>query len=213
MRDARAGVSSANSCEVGPDEKEVYMALLPSLTKNSQGWRTILADSTDMSHFAREFSLENLLFRDLLVALHPKLMAAPGGSVSIFASAPPGVLVLPRGAIQQLTDDYNDKLASSCKLGRLPVQPKNLYMIRTSALRAVFSGSDSQGGWERFHARFTDRAEIISLSRVAFDKSHSIAIVCTSSAIAANAAGGSVFVLRHEKDGWIVVRSYPTWVT
>jgi hypothetical protein len=189
------------------------MALLTSLTNNSPGWRTILIDSTDTSHFAKEFSLEYLLFRDLLEALHPKLMAAPSGSVSIFASAPPGVLVLPKGAVQQLTYDYNDKLASSCKLGRLPVRSKNLYMIRRSELRALFSGSDPQFGWERFHARFTENAEIISLSRVAFDKSHSIAIVCTSSAIAAGGAGGSVFVLRHGKEGWIVVRSYPTWVT
>jgi len=213
MRDARAGTPTGSPCEVGLEERDVYTALLPSLTNSSPGWRTILIDSTDKSHFAREFSLENLLFRDLVAALYPQLMAAPSGSVSIFSNAPPSVLVLPKGAVQQLTADYNDKLASSCKLGRLPVQSKNLYMIRRSELRAVFAGSDPQIGWKRFHARFSDSADIISLSRVAFDKSHSVAIVCTSSAIASNAAGGSVFVLRHEKEGWIVVRSYPTWVT
>jgi hypothetical protein len=213
MRHARAGATTGSACEVEPEERVVYIALLPSLTNNSPGWRTILVDSTDSSHFAREFSLGSLLFRDLLVALHPQLMAAPSGSISIFASAPPGVLVLPKGAVHQLMDDYNNKLASSCKIGRLPVQSKKFYMIRGLELRAIFTGVDPQIGWKRFHARFTDNADIVSLSRVAFDKSHSIAIVCTSSAIAANAAGGSVFVLRREKEGWIVVRSYATWVT
>jgi hypothetical protein len=213
MTDAQAGTPTGNPCEVSLEERDVYMALLPSLTDNSPGWRTILIDSTDKSHFVREFSLENLLFRDLAAALYPQLMAAPSGSVSIFSSAPPSVLVLPKGAVQQLTANYNDKLACSCKLGRLPVQSRNIYMIRRSELRALFAGSDPQVGWKRFHARFSDNADIISLSRVAFDKSHSVAIVCTSSAIASNAAGGSVFVLRHQEEGWIVVRRYPTWVT
>jgi hypothetical protein len=68
-------------------------------------------------------------------------------------------------------------------------------------------------GWPRFHARYPGTIGIISLSRVAYNKGRSVAMVYASHSRGDLASAGVLFIFKRGPDGWTRDRSTRLWVS
>ena len=200
-------------CHVETAEKEVFASFLRNEYGISAREPLVIEDSTDRSHFAREFLLSDLVLRGLASALYPQLRSAPKGSVTVFDSVPLGLFIPGGRTIGELQDDYNKKLEDSCQVDPLPYPSANVKLVSHSDLRRIFHRDDPADGWREFRNRFSEDAVLLSFSRVAFDKGRKVAMVHVSRAAGSMAAHGTLYLLRRDGKAWRIVSSYPTWTT
>ncbi len=100
-------VAASSNCSVGQEERAVLATVLREISAHSQS--TLVVESkTDSSHFARTFTLRDLLLRDETSELLPRLNAAPSGSTVLLSPAP----IVPEVRQHELERDYNTKLPS-----------------------------------------------------------------------------------------------------
>lgn len=202
-------VAASGGCTVDYEELSVFTTVLKSISAQSRSL-LVIESSTDRSHSAREFKLGDLLFHDAAPGLSSKLQAAPSGS-TIFLSTPPAII--PEVQQHELEREYDFKLRQPCKIPATSNSSKVLIFKTPTEVKQIFSGDDPHNGWRRFHKLFGNDAELVTFSRVAFDRSKQYAIVHVSSGLAEMAGGGELYLLSRLNGSWVIKRIFPTWTT
>lgn len=202
-------VAASGGCTVDYEELSVLTTVLKSISAQSRSL-LVIESSTDRSHSAREFNLGDLLFHDAAPGLSSQLQAAPSGS-TIFLSTPPPII--PEVQQHELEQEYDFKLRQPCKIPATNHGSKELIFKTPAEVKQIFSGDDPHNGWRRFHKLFGNDAELVTFSRVAFDRPKQYAIVHVSSGLAEMAGGGELYLLSRLNGSWVIRRIFPTWTT
>jgi hypothetical protein len=200
-------VAASCGCTIGREERDVLTTVLKSMSGGS-GSVLVVESRTDSSHFARTFSLEDLLLRDAMSELPSQIKAAPsGGTVFVSVPAP----IIPEIQRRELEQEYRAKASQPCRIPGLRNGSNVLFKTPTQMKEIL--GSDPIKGWTRFHQLFGVNAESVGLSRVAFDTEKQYALVHVSSALSENAGEGELYLLARVKGNWIIKRIFSTWAT
>ena len=170
----------------------------------------VIESRTDSSHFARTFTLRDLLSRDETSKLIPQLKAAPSGSTVLLPSPAP---IVPEVRQHELERDYNAKLSRSCRIPTLSNVSKLLVFSPPAQIKRIFSSNDLAQRWSEFHRVFGNDAELLTFSRVAFDRTKQYALVHLSSGGSENGGGGDLYLLSRLNGEWAISRVFPTWAT
>jgi len=205
----RSAVAASGGCTIDQEERSVLTTVLKSM---SEGSRSVLVveSRTDSSHFARTFSLGDLLSRDGLSELPSQLKAAPSGS-AVFVNRPHPIV--PEIQQHELEQEYEGKLSQPCRIPAVRNASK-LKLFRTPAqVKEIFSGNDPIKSWGCFHRLFGDDAEVLRFSRVAFDRTKQYALVHVSSGISEMGGGGELYLLTRLDGDWVIKRTFSTWAT
>ena len=199
-------LAASSNCSVGQDERTVMTTVLKEISTHS---RSALAveSMTDSSHFARTFTLRDVLLRYETSELLPELNAAPSGSTVLLSSP----AIIPEVRQHELERDYKAKLSRSCTIPSLSNVSKLLAFRSPAQIRRIFSGNDLVRRWSQFHRVFGNDAELLTLSRVAFDHAKQYALVHVSSSWAENGGGGELYLLTRVNGDWVIKRVFPTW--
>jgi hypothetical protein len=208
---AQAGPSAQGPCVVEKSERDVYATVISEFIAGTSA--AFIDEDTDKSHFATEFNLEKLALQDQVDFLYPRLLAAPKGSVLFLPRITPEMFSIPTKARAEMSADYEAKLSQSCKIGGALLRAKNVRIARRAEMNAIFDRSDPHTEWEKFHKRYGEWTTIHTLSRVAFDRTQTFAMLCVNYYFNQGAAGGKILFLKHERQGWVIKRIYPTWTT
>ena len=202
-------VAASSNCSVGQDERSVLATVLKEISTHSPS-ALVVESRTDSSHFARTFTLRDLLLRDETSELLPNLNAAPSGSTVLLSSPPP---IVPEVRQHELVRDYNAKLSRPCNIPS-PNNVSKLVIFRSPAqIRRIFSSNDLVRRWSQFHRVFGNDAELLTFSRVAFDSAKQYALVHVSSGWSENGGGGELYLLTCLNGSWVIKRVFPTWTT
>jgi hypothetical protein len=206
-------VAASGSCKVNHEERSVLTTVIKSISAHSRSV-LVIESRTDSSHSAREFILGDLLFHDAAPELSSQLQAAPSGS-TFFVSTPPAII--PEVQQHELEQEYDIKLRQPCRIPSMNNGSKVLLFKTPVEVRQIFSGDDPHDdphkGWTRFHRLFGNDAELVTFSRVAFDKARQYAIVHVSSGLAEMAGGGELYLLTRLNGNWVIRRTFSTWTT
>jgi hypothetical protein len=187
----------------------VLATVLKEISTHSRS-ALVIENRTDSSHFARTFSLRDILSRDETLQLVPRLNAAPSGSTILLPSPPPTV---PDVRQRELERDYNAKVGRPCSVPVLNRVSETLVFRSPAQINKIFSGNDPAKKWSRFHQVFGKDAELLTCSRVAFDSAKEYALVHVSSGTSENGGGGELYLLTRLNGGWVIKRIFPTWAT
>jgi len=202
-------VAASSNCSVGQEERTVLTTVLKEISAHSRS-ALVVESRTDSSHFARTFTLRDLLLRDETSKLLPQLNAAPSGSTVSLSSPEP---VVPEVRQHELERDYNAKLSRPCSIPSLN-NVSNLLVFRSPVqIKRIFSSNDLAKRWSQFHRIFGDDAELLTFSRVAFDDAKQYALVHVSSGVSENGGSGELYLLTRLNGDWVIKRVFPTWVT
>jgi len=202
-------VAASSNCSVGQEERTVLATVLQEISAHSRS-ALVVESRTDSSHFARTFTLRDLLLRDETSELLPQLNAAPSGStVSVPSPAP----IVPEVRQHELEQDYNVKLSRPCSIPSLINASKLLVFSSPAQIKRIFSSNDLAKRWSQFHRVFGDDAELLTFSRVAFDHAKQYALVHVSSGVSENGGGGELYLLTRLNGEWLIKRVFPMWVT
>lgn len=210
---AGLAAKTARPCASSREEQEVYRVVLTSM---GSAQNDVVETETENSHYARGFSLRDMLQRDVeertAVQAKPQLDTAPPGSTLFLASPPPDFVAPSDKALRALEEDYREKLFATCRISKLPPSLGIRYITPEEEAR-MFRGTDLRRGWKRFHVRYGDQAVGVSLSRVAFDHDRTFAMVQVSSGISEMGGEGMLYLLKRQDGQWTVIWSHETWVT
>ena len=202
-------VAASSNCSVGQEERTVLATVLKELPTHSRSV-LVVESRTDSSHFARTFTLRDLLLRNQTSELLPQLNAAPRGSTVLLPSPAP---IVPEDRQHELERDYNAKLSQPCSIPSLNNVSKLLVFRSPAQIRRTFSSNDLAKRWSQFHRMFGNDAELLTFSRVAFDSAKQYALVHVSSGVAENGGGGELYLLTRLDGDWVIKRVFPTWTT
>ena len=204
----QSSVAASSNCSVGQEERNVLATVLREISAHSQS--TLVVESrTDSSHFARTFTLRDLLLRDETSELLPQLNAAPSGSTVLLSPAP----IVPEVRQNELERDYKLKLSRPCSIPSLNSVSKLLVFSSPAQIKRIFSSNDVAKRWSQFHRVFGNDAELLTFSRVAFDSAKQYALVHVSSGISEDGGSGELYLLTRLTDHWVIKRVFPTWTT
>jgi len=202
-------VAASGGCTIDRDEQTVLTTVLQSVTTHSRS--VLMVESrTDSSHFARTFSLSELLLREATSELSSQLKAAPNGSTVFLPMAPS---IIPPSKQQELEKEYSVKLRQPCTIPIVRNISKQVVFRTPIQLHRILSGADLTKGWARFHQMFGEEAEIVTFSRVAFDRTKQYGLVHVSSGISANGGGGELYLLSRQNGNWAITHKFSTWAT
>jgi hypothetical protein len=202
-------LAASSNCSVGPEERAVLATVLKEISTHSRS-ALVVESKTDSSHFARTFTLRNLLLRDQTSELLPQLNAAPSGSTVLLSGPAP---IVPEVRQHELERDYNAKLNRSCSVPSLNSVSKLLVFKSPAQIRRMFSSNDPAKKWSQFHRVFGNDAELLTFSRVAFDRAKQYALVHVSSGVSEDSGGGELYLLTRLNGDWVIKRVFPTWTT
>jgi hypothetical protein len=205
----QSSVAASSNCTIGQEERTVLATVLKEISAHSQS-ALVVESTTDSSHFARTFTLRDLLLRDETSELLPQLEAAPSGSTILLPNPAP---IVPEVQQRELERDYNTKLSRPCSIPSVNNVSKLVILSSPAQIRRIFSGNDLVKRWSQFHRRFGNDAELLTFSRVAFDTAKQYALVHVSSGISENGGGGELYLLTRLNGDWVVKRVFPTWAT
>ena len=197
-------VAASDGCTIDHEERSVLTAVLKSMSAQSHPV-LVIESRTDSSHFARTFSLGDLLLRDATSELPSQLKSAPAGSAVFVPSPAP---VIPQTQQHELEQEYDAKLSHPCRIPAMSSRSRLLLLKTPMEMKEIFSGNDRSKGWIRFHRRFGNNAELLTFSRVAFDAAKQYALVHVSSN-----GGGELYLLTRLNGNWVIKRTFSTWVT
>ena len=169
----------------------------------------VVKSVTDSSHFARTFSLSDVLLRDETSELLPQLKAAPSGS-TVLLSRP---AIIPEVPQHELEEDYKVKLSRPCGIPVLNNLSKLLFFRSPTQVKRIFASNEPADRWSQFHRVFGNDAELLTFSRVAFDSAKQYALVHVSSGASENAGSGELYLLARLNSDWVIKRVFPTWST
>ncbi len=205
----QSSVAAPSNCTIGQEERTVLATVLTEISAHSRS-ALVVESRTDSSHFARTFTLRDLLLRDEMSELLPQLEAAPSSSTVLLSNPAP---IVPEVQQRELEGDYNTKLSRPCNIPS-PNNMSKLVIFRSPAqIRRIFSTNDVVRRWLQFHRLFGNDAELLTLSRVAFDTAKQYALVHVSSGVSENGGGGELYLLAHLNGDWVIKRVFPTWAT
>jgi hypothetical protein len=205
----QSSVAAPSNCTIGQEESTVLATVLNEISAHSRS-ALVVESRTDSSHFARTFTLRDLLLRDETSELLPQLNAAPSGSTVVLARP---AQIVPEVRQYELERDYNAKLSHPCSIPSLDNVSK-LFVFRSAAqIERLFSSNDLAKRWSQFHRVFGDDAELLTFSRVAFDRAKQYALVHVSSGVSENGGGGELYLLTRLNGDWVIKRVFPTWTT
>jgi hypothetical protein len=202
-------VGASSNCSVGQEELTVVATVLKEISTHSRS-ALVVESRTDSSHFARTFTLRDLLLRDETSELLPQLNAAPSGS-TVVLSGP--AQIVPNVRQHELERDYNAKLSRPCSIPSLNSVSKLLVYGSPVQIRRIFSSNDVAKRWSEFHRVFGNNAELLTFSRVAFDSAKQYALVHVSSGVSEDGGGGEIYLLTRLNGDWAIKRVFPTWTT
>jgi len=202
-------VAASAGCTVDHEERSILTTVLKSMSARSRSV-LVIESRTDSSHFARTFRLADLLLRDATSELSSQLEAAPSGS-TIFLSTP--APTIPEIQQHELEQDYDAKLSQPCRIPALNNGSKLFLSKSPVEIKEIFSGNDPSKGWIRFHRLFGNDAELLTLSRVAFDAAKQYAVVHVSSGLSETGGGGELYLLTRLNGDWVIKRTFSTWAT
>jgi len=205
----QSSVAASSNCTIGQEERTVLSTVLREISAHSRS-TLVVESSTDSSHFARTFTLRDLLLREETSGLLPQLRAAPSGSTVMLSNPAP---VVPKVQQRELQGDYNEKLSRPCSISSLNNVSKLVVLKSPAQIRRVFSNNDLVERWSQFHRRFGNDAELLTFSRVAFDTAKQYALVHVSSGVSESGSGGELYLLSHLNGDWVTKRVFPTWAT
>jgi hypothetical protein len=202
-------VAASGGCTIDHEERSVLTTVLKSMSEDSRSV-LVVESRTDSSHFARTFSLGDLLSRDAISELPSQLKATPSGSAVFVTSPAP---IVPQIRQHELEQEYKAKLSQPCGIPAINNDSK-LELFRTPVqVKEIFSGNDPIKAWRRFHRLFGDDAELLRFSRVAFDRAKQYALVHVSSGLSEMAGGGELYLLTRLNGNWVIKRTFSTWAT
>ena len=201
-------VAASSNCSVGQEERAVLATVLKKISAHSRS-ALVVESKTDSSHFARTFTLRDLLLRDETSELLPQLNAAPSGSTVLLSPAP----IVPEARQHELERDYNAKLSRPCSIPSLNSVSKLLVFRSPAQIKRIFSSNDLAKRWSQFHRVFGNDAELLTFSRVAFDSAKQYALVHVSSGVSEDGGGGELYLLTSLNGDWVIKRVFPTWTT
>lgn len=202
-------VAAPSNCSVGQDERAVLATVLKEISTHSRS-ALVVESMTDSSHFARTFTLRDLLLRDETSELLPQLNAAPSGRTILLSSPAP---IVPEVRQHELERDYNAKLNRPCGIPALNNVSKLLFFRSPAQVKRIFASNELADRWSQFHRVFGNDAELLTFSRVAFDSAKQYALVQVSSGVSENGGGGELYLLTRLNDAWVIKRVFPTWST
>ena len=202
-------VAASNGCTISHEERSVLAAVLKSMSAQS-GSILVVESRTDSSHFARTFSLGDLLSHDANSKLPAQLKWGPsGGAVFVSSPAP----VLPETQQHELEQEYAAGLSQPCRIPAMNNGSKLLLFKTPVEVKEIFADDDLNKDWMRFHRLFGNSAELLRFSRIAFDASKRYALVHVSSGLSENAGGGELYLLIRLNGNWVIKRIFSTWAT
>ena len=201
--------SASSNCSVGQEERTVLATVLKEISTHSRS-ALVIESRTDSSHFARTFTLHDLLSLDETSELLPQLNAAPSGSTVLLSSPAP---IVPEVRQHELERDYNAKLSRPCSIPSVNDVSKLLVFSSPAQIKRIFSSNDLAQRWSQFHRVFGNDAELLTFSRVAFDRTKQYALVHVSSGVSENGGGGELYLLTRLNGDWVIKRVFPTWAT
>ena len=201
--------AASSNCTIGQEERSVLATVLTEISAHS-GSSLVVESSTDSSHFARDFALRDVLWRDETSKLLPQLKAAPSGSTVLLPNPTP---IVPEVQERELEGDYNAKLSRPCSIPSLNNVSKRVIFRSPAQIRRIFSSNDLASTWSQFHRLFGNDAELLRSSRVAFDTANQYALVHVSLGVSQNGAGGELYLLTRLNGDWVIKRVFPTWLT
>jgi hypothetical protein len=203
-------VAASGGCTVNHEERSVLTAVLKSISAQQRSV-LVIESRTDSSHFAREFKLGDLLFHDTASELSSQLQVAPSGSTSFVSLSP---AIIPEVQQHELEQEYDiKKRRQPCRIPSMNNGSKVLLFKTPEEVKQIFSSDDPHKGWTRFHKLFGNDAELITFSRVAFDRAKQYAVVHVSSGLAEMAGGGELYLLTRLNGSWVIRRTFSTWTT
>jgi hypothetical protein len=205
----QSAVAASSNCSVGQEERAVLATILKEISTHSRSV-LVVESRTDTSHFARTFTLRDLLLRNQTSELLPQLNAAPTGSTVLLSSPAP---IVPEDRQYELERDYNAKLSQPCSIPSLDNVSKALVFRSPAQIRRIFSKNDLSKRWSRFHRMFGNDAELLTFSRVAFDSAKQYALVHVNTGVAENGGDGELYLLTRLNGDWVIKRVFPTWTT
>jgi hypothetical protein len=112
-----------------------------------------------------------------------------------------------RGIPADVREDFKKKNSRSCN-----IKPFG-GIARLSFLTESEHDEIFEKGWDEFHRQFGEKASMIVLSRVGFNKDHTLALLHVSSGIGGMAAGGRLYLFERKQNKWVAKTSVPTWTT
>jgi hypothetical protein len=68
-------------------------------------------------------------------------------------------------------------------------------------------------GWSKFHRKYGKDAEMLWLSRIAFNSTKTLALLHVSGAVAGMAGGGTLYLFEHKDGQWVIKSQIQTWFT
>ena len=112
-----------------------------------------------------------------------------------------------RGMPPDLREDFKRKNRGSCNIEPFEGIDR-LSFLAESEHNQIF-----KQGWNKFHERFGKKASLVTLSRVGFNKEHTLALLHVSSGIDRMAAGGELCLFERKQNKWALKTRVQTWAT
>ena len=207
------GAQVKKPCRVTSDESAVYAVLLAARSQPARDSVYVVDPRTQNGHFAKEPDIDWYLLQESAAIALPQLRNSPPGSTMVFTITEAELSDPSSSARKELLHDYTEKLKVSCLVGRIPNTGNQVRYSPLGELSSYFPPRGKRDGWKLFHAKYSDSAVLISLSRVAFDRSGKFAMVTVSSGIDWLAGGGELYLLERRGKQWVITHHFQTWTT
>jgi hypothetical protein len=187
------------ACDIAAAEKAVIAAVM-----DKDAGEKVLVSTAYTSHFTAETNLHDVLLGNALNS--STLDRAPHDSATFTVAR----TALDSKAITEIEADFTAKKTSACQIGHLPTRKARMSYLSEGEREQLFR---HRSGWAKFHAQFGKHAVMYSVSRVAFDKTRTHAVVYVDTGFDWMAGGGEVVILTFAQKRWRIEREIATWTT
>lgn len=110
--------------------------------------------------------------------------------------------------------DYNRINANAVNFdNKFTVNSKTVKLVGEEELNFIFSGSDVNGGWEKFYKKYPNSNGYTRFSRIGYNTDKTCAVLEIGNFYASLGAGGAIVFLKKENALWKIVKIQMTWVS